>query len=531
MLNYSNIDITKFNKILYIDDGYFDSILFNYIKTNEKINIYTNNNFIYKTFSKQATFISSLEEIYNNSYDFIYLNYSFISKFPIDYSKLSNKVNINGVFYIDNIFDSNDGITIYKDTLIEINKSFFEPIFTKNIVDNALFYKKTDFSKLNINFNLDLPNYENITLNQINNQDDMNKKLQMYVHMIHTSKYDLNVIKNFCSFVTSLGSNKSSECNELYFHIAIQFIETHLINYHQNIPKLFIVYGDLLRKINDPKCVEIYNLAIHNAKKNIENPTNNGNFKLIELNKYIMRYAYEIGLSNYYLKNLQTKKRTETIQRALKDGLWTYYNQRPGDEFISSVKSSPFLDKNLISFTNFLEENYKIIKEEYLEFEKKKTDVTDYEDNYLIEELKTWTVVQLGTNFKKQRQFFPKTCKLLNQIDTLYGLNLQKHNASIKLSVLDPNTHITPHCGNLNTRVRIHLGLIIPDGCYIRCDKTLNTWEEGKVFVLDDSFEHEVWNWSNHKRVILIIDVWHPNINKEVKKKIIQDRQNLPVNL
>ena len=43
-------------------------------------------------------------------------------------------------------------------------------------------------------------------------------------------------------------------------------------------------------------------------------------------------------------------------------------------------------------------------------------------------------------------------------------------------------------------------------------------WEEGKVLVFDDSFEHEAWNDSEAPRVVLIFDIWHPDLSKgEVK--------------
>ena len=42
---------------------------------------------------------------------------------------------------------------------------------------------------------------------------------------------------------------------------------------------------------------------------------------------------------------------------------------------------------------------------------------------------------------------------------------------------------------------------------------------EGEPFVFDDSFEHEAWNKDdNHSRIVLIFDIWHPDLTpKEVK--------------
>ena len=82
------------------------------------------------------------------------------------------------------------------------------------------------------------------------------------------------------------------------------------------------------------------------------------------------------------------------------------------------------------------------------------------------------------------------------------------------LSVLAPGTHILPHCGPCNYRLRLQLGLRVPEaGCSIRVGGETRAWREGEVLVLDDAFEHEVWNDSGEPRVILIVDVWHPDFS------------------
>lgn len=42
--------------------------------------------------------------------------------------------------------------------------------------------------------------------------------------------------------------------------------------------------------------------------------------------------------------------------------------------------------------------------------------------------------------------------------------------AQIKYSIMHPGTHVWPHTGPTNCRLRMHLGLVIPkEGCKIRC--------------------------------------------------------------
>ena len=45
-------------------------------------------------------------------------------------------------------------------------------------------------------------------------------------------------------------------------------------------------------------------------------------------------------------------------------------------------------------------------------------------------------------------------------------------------------------------------------------------WSEGKIFVIDDSFEHEVWQTGNGLRLVLLIDFWHPDLTNSVKERL-----------
>jgi aspartate beta-hydroxylase len=59
-------------------------------------------------------------------------------------------------------------------------------------------------------------------------------------------------------------------------------------------------------------------------------------------------------------------------------------------------------------------------------------------------------------------------------------------------SRLEPHTHLAAHCGPSNLRLRVHLGLLVPEGCRIRVGDETRAWSEGECMVFDDSIEHEV---------------------------------------
>ena len=93
-----------------------------------------------------------------------------------------------------------------------------------------------------------------------------------------------------------------------------------------------------------------------------------------------------------------------------------------------------------------------------------------------------------------------------------------KH-GQVKFSVIHPETHIWPHSGPSNCRLRAHLGLVVPevtneDRLEIRIADKYAHWEEGKFLIIDDSFEHEVIHESWGQRIVLIIDIPHPELSQ-----------------
>lgn len=77
-------------------------------------------------------------------------------------------------------------------------------------------------------------------------------------------------------------------------------------------------------------------------------------------------------------------------------------------------------------------------------------------------------------------------------------------------SILDAKTHIPAHTGVTNTRLTVHLPLIVPPECGFRVGGEVREWLPGKAWVFDDTIEHEAWNRSELPRAILIFDIWNP---------------------
>jgi tetratricopeptide (TPR) repeat protein len=86
---------------------------------------------------------------------------------------------------------------------------------------------------------------------------------------------------------------------------------------------------------------------------------------------------------------------------------------------------------------------------------------------------------------------------------------------SMYFSSLAPRSRVEAHLGPTNLRLRCHLALEVPDGCGIRVGGLTSSWKEGACVVFDDSFAHEVWNDGDRRRLVLVLDLWHPDLGDD----------------
>uniref|UniRef100_A0A671PBI9 Aspartyl/asparaginyl beta-hydroxylase-like n=1 Tax=Sinocyclocheilus anshuiensis TaxID=1608454 RepID=A0A671PBI9_9TELE len=165
------------------------------------------------------------------------------------------------------------------------------------------------------------------------------------------------------------------------------------------------------------------------------------------------------------------------------------------------------------ALVKMLERNWLTIRDEALSVLDSNSGQFLPEDEYLREtgDWGQFTLWQQGRKVASSCRYVPKTCALLEH----YPEATSCKRGQIKFSVMQAGTHVWPHTGPTNCRLRMHLGLVIPSkGCRIRCTNQTRSWEEGKVLIFDDSFEHEVWQEAESYRLIFIVDVWHPQLTQ-----------------
>ena len=89
-------------------------------------------------------------------------------------------------------------------------------------------------------------------------------------------------------------------------------------------------------------------------------------------------------------------------------------------------------------------------------------------------------------------------------------------------SALAPHTRIPAHTGSTNTRLLVHLPLVLPGPAGFRVGNETRTWKLGEAWAFDDTIEHEAWNDADETRVIMIFDIWNPLLN-EGEKEIVRN--------
>ncbi|RAN40507.1 aspartyl/asparaginyl beta-hydroxylase domain-containing protein [Hyphomonas sp. GM-8P] len=119
-------------------------------------------------------------------------------------------------------------------------------------------------------------------------------------------------------------------------------------------------------------------------------------------------------------------------------------------------------------------------------------------------------LVKQGERIAENIAACPKT---MAAIDAIGADAFPSPRPSVLFSQLKPGTRIPPHVGMFNTRLVCHLPLIIPEKCGFRVGNDTREWKPGKMFIFDDSINHEAWNESAESRFVLIFEIWRPELS------------------
>ncbi|KAH3889894.1 aspartate beta-hydroxylase domain-containing protein 2-like [Dreissena polymorpha] len=154
----------------------------------------------------------------------------------------------------------------------------------------------------------------------------------------------------------------------------------------------------------------------------------------------------------------------------------------------------------------------------------------------------TFHLINQGTVIMENATLCPNTLKVVQNLPSVMDRNVF---GNVFFSMIKPGTVIAEHFGPTNIRLRCHLGLSVNKECLLTVDDQTTSWSEGRCLVFDDSFLHSVAHFGipdrpapelcssllenrhsvsrtekSSDRVVLIVDLWHPDITPKERSVI-----------
>lgn len=196
-------------------------------------------------------------------------------------------------------------------------------------------------------------------------------------------------------------------------------------------------------------------------------------------------------------------------QIPLEPGYSDYHE--PSEEHIEDLTAKPLWDTDEFSWTQALEERSHIIQEEF-EAKINRDSNLFMSDSSLQNSVMGggWSAIRLqrlGVWNTENCKEFPKTFQLLKELDIPIAVR------GVCFARQAPGSGVRPHSDGRNFILTSHLGIRIPDGCWIEVAKERRSWDE-RLLTIDTSFVHSTGNPTGEDRYILIIDFWHPELTE-----------------
>lgn len=206
------------------------------------------------------------------------------------------------------------------------------------------------------------------------------------------------------------------------------------------------------------------------------------------------------------------------------------YPQKPMAHYYPGVDYLQFADTSSYDWLPPFEAGFPAMKAEALALLANHAGFTPYMktsssrpqgDHHGLLENPNWSTLYLWQNGAPVEEHIRRCPKIYQAvIDHVPLCHIGPRAPSVMLSLLRPGARIPPHTGMLNSRLICHLPLIVPPDCGFRVGGTTIEWQEGKVIAFDDSVEHEAWNNSAFDRLVLIFDIWRPELSREERAQI-----------
>ncbi len=162
-----------------------------------------------------------------------------------------------------------------------------------------------------------------------------------------------------------------------------------------------------------------------------------------------------------------------------------------------------------------LEQNVAMFREEFAAIDPNQYQVDMRDQRSGLTDGRNWTVFPFYDGFGKLQVDNARRCpRIAEFLGSRAGIS--SIGCMSFFSIMNPKTHVPRHTSQLNTRMRYHLGIEVPErDTHFRIHDQLITWKQDRCIKIDDSYEHEVFQQSDRRRVVFVLDLPHPELLPE----------------
>lgn len=201
----------------------------------------------------------------------------------------------------------------------------------------------------------------------------------------------------------------------------------------------------------------------------------------------------------------------------------TIYRQQPTFMYYPELPPIEFYEPEPFPWLETIEAAADDIRQELLEVMGEHSELEPYvvlpkgaamEQWRELNNSRRWSVYSLWNEGKAFPDHIARCPKTVAALKAAPMWDVPGYGPTALFSILDAKTRIPAHTGPVNTRLVVHLPLIVPPGCGFRVGGQTREWHPGEAFVFDDSIDHEAWNNSDVPRAVLIFSIWKPFLSE-----------------
>jgi aspartyl/asparaginyl beta-hydroxylase len=192
----------------------------------------------------------------------------------------------------------------------------------------------------------------------------------------------------------------------------------------------------------------------------------------------------------------------------------------------------PWLDTERFSFMKQLEAAASSLRREYQTLVAEGVDFVPYgsppgaksSDPVPFGRLREWRELNVVLDFKRDEST-RSIAPIANEFADALGDGLERI-SQLGYLVLYPGAKLLRHTDPFgNIAVACHLGLIIPEGCWLEVAGERRVWTENRCIAFDNSYAHTAANFGSSPRAILIVYGLNPYLTEVEQLAILAIRK------